>query len=98
MLVPVLVLPNPQNAVLIATRRPKAAERQAERLDAIARDLQDKVGPPKIRGLAWLRRLRSWHAGSVKPDEARQGLRQLGAVESDVRARIGRPRNSARPR
>jgi hypothetical protein len=43
LLVPVLILPNPQDAVLAQQRDVKqAAERQAERLDDIAKDLEEK--------------------------------------------------------
>ena len=87
-LVPVLVLPNPQPRPPPSNATSeKAAERQAERLDAIARDLQDKVGPPKGRGLAWLRPYQGLARQlRTQPDE-RANLRQLGAV-GDVRARI----------
>ena len=43
LIVPVLALPNPQTAVIAQQRQVReAAERQAERIEAVARDLQDK--------------------------------------------------------
>ncbi len=90
LLVPVLVLPNPQNAVIAKQRDVReAAERQAERLETVARDLQDKgrtSEDPRTRLAEELRELA--RQLRTKPDDLAANLRQLGAVESDIRARI----------
>ena len=90
LLVPVLVLPNPQDAVIAQQRDVRAAaDRQADRLDDLAEELDSRGGEvqdprtelaKELRELA--RRLRE------RPDELAANLRELGAVESGVRARI----------
>ncbi|MEJ7697445.1 MAG: hypothetical protein WKF78_12690 [Candidatus Limnocylindrales bacterium] len=89
-LVPVLVLPNPQDAVIAQQRDVReAADRQAERLDKLADELAVKGQTPEdprtklaqeLRDLA--RKLRE------RPTELATNLRQLASVESDVRARL----------
>ncbi|MFL5716620.1 MAG: hypothetical protein ACJ77V_03465 [Chloroflexota bacterium] len=90
LLVPVLALPNPQTAVIAQQRQVRdAAARQADRIEAVARDLQDKgrsADDPRTRLAEELRELA--RQLREKPDDLAASLRQLGAVESDIRARI----------
>ena len=90
LIVPVLSLPNPQTAVLAQQRQVRdAAERQAQRIDSVARDLQDKgrtADDPRTRLAEELRELACQLR--ERPDELAANLRQLGAVERDIRARI----------
>src|SRR5687767_2728759 len=90
LLAPVLLLPNPQDAVIAQQRDVReAADRQADRLDELAEDLESKGGEaedPRAELAEELRELaRQLRA---RPDELAVNLRQLGAVESEVRSRI----------
>ena len=86
----VLLVPNPQDLVIAQQRDVReAADRQADRLDELAEDLESKGAEAEdprtelaeeLRELA--RQLRE------RPDELAVNLRQLGAVESEVRSRI----------
>ena len=90
LLVPVLVLPNPQDAVIAQQRAVReTADRQADRLEDLARDLESKgrdAQDPRTRLAEELRELA--RQLREKPDELAANLRQLGAVESEVRSRI----------
>ncbi|HET7495816.1 MAG TPA: hypothetical protein VFJ80_10220, partial [Candidatus Limnocylindrales bacterium] len=90
LLVPVVVLPNPQDAVIARQRDVRvAADRQADRLEGLARDLESKgrnADDPRSRLAEELRQLA--RQLRERPDDLAANLRQLGAVESDVRARI----------
>ncbi|MEA2612597.1 MAG: hypothetical protein QOI52_556, partial [Chloroflexota bacterium] len=84
-----LIVPNPQDLVIAQQRDVReAADRQADHLEELARDLEAKgadANDPRtelakeLRDLA--RQLRQ------RPDELAVNLRQLGAVESEVRSR-----------
>ena len=97
---PVLALPNPQDAVIAQQRDVReAADRQAERLEELARDLEtkgDKADDPRrqlaeeLRELA--RQLRE------RPGDLAANLRQLGAVENGSEpGSIRRPSSGLRP-
>ncbi len=90
LLVPVVALPNPQNAVIAERQEVReAADRQADRLEEIARDLETRgrdAEDPRTRLAEELRELARQLRD--RPGELAANLRQLGAVESDVRARI----------
>ncbi|HZC33719.1 MAG TPA: hypothetical protein VE640_10570, partial [Candidatus Bathyarchaeia archaeon] len=89
-LIPVLALPNPQDAVIAQQRDIRAAaERQAQRLDDTAKELEAKGADTQdprtqlakdLRDLA--RQLRD------KPADLATNLARLGAIESGVRAQI----------
>ncbi|HUP54817.1 MAG TPA: hypothetical protein VM408_04865, partial [Methylomirabilota bacterium] len=90
LLVPVLLLPNPQDVVIAQQRDVReAADRQADRLEDLAEDLESKGGDaedPRTQLAEELRELaRELRA---KPDELAVNLRQIGAVESEVRSRV----------
>ena len=96
----VLLVPNPQDLVIAQQRDVReAADRQADRLDELAEDLESKGGEAEdprtelaeeLRELA--RQLRE------RPDELAVNLRQLGAVESEVRSRVDPVDGTARLR
>jgi len=89
-LFPVLALPNPQDAVIAQQRDIKAAaERQAQRLDDLAKDLQSKgadTQDPRTQLSEQLRELAEQLRD--RPGELATNLARLGAIESDVRSRI----------
>ena len=90
LLVPVLAIPNPQDAVIAQAQDVReAADRQADRLEDLADELDGKgedVDDPRKQLAEELRelalRLRE------QPGELAANLRELGSVENDVRARI----------
>ena len=90
LLVPVLGLPNPQDAVIAQQRDVReAADRQADRLDDLADELETKgrtTDDPRTQLAEELREL--VRQLRDRPDELAANLRQIGAVESDIRARI----------
>ena len=90
LLVPVLGLPNPQDAVIAQQRDVRAAaDRQADRLDELADELETKgrtTDDPRTQLAEELRELA--RQLRERPDELAVNLRQIGAVESDIRARI----------
>ena len=97
LLAPVLLIPNPQDA----RHRPaaqvrEAAERQAERLDELAHELETKgadAQDPRTRLAQELRDLaRQLRDG---PDQLDVNLARLGSVEAEVRAQID-PANEQR--
>jgi hypothetical protein len=90
LLVPVVALPNPQTAVIAKQREVReVAERQAQRIDAVARDLQDKgrtADDPRIRLAEELREL-ARQLGRSRT-RWRRTSSSSAQVESDVRAQI----------
>ena len=90
LLVPVLAIPNPQDAVIAQQQDIReAATRQAERLEDLAQDLEargEETTDPRTQLAEELRELARQLRD--KPGELAANLRQLGAVENDVRARI----------
>src|SRR5712691_4057893 len=97
LLVPVVLLPNPQDSVIARQQQVReAAERQAEKIDRVAEDLAAKGRDPndprtklaeELRELAL--RLRD------QPEALDANLARLGAIEDDVRAQID-PANEQR--
>ena len=89
LLVPALLLPNPQDVVLAQQRGVReAADRQADRLEELAEDLDSKGGEAEDRGHSSQRNCGSDASCVQRPDELALNLRQIGAVESEVRSRI----------
>ncbi|MBA2300333.1 MAG: hypothetical protein H0W22_06115, partial [Chloroflexi bacterium] len=90
LLVGLLVLPNPQDLVIAQQRDVReAADRQAERLEDLADDLDAKgaeAADPRTELAEELRELA--RQLRERPDELAVNLQQLGAVESEVRSRI----------
>ncbi|HEY4632824.1 MAG TPA: hypothetical protein VIH00_02820, partial [Candidatus Limnocylindrales bacterium] len=90
LLVPVLALPNPQDAVIAQQRDVReAAERQADRLDELAEDLENKgadADDPRTQLSEELRELA--RQLRERPDQLAVNLAQIGSVESRTRARI----------
>ena len=97
LLVPVTLLPNPQDAVIAQQQQVReAAERQAERIDRVAEDLADKGGDaqdPRTRLAQELRDLA--RQLRERPDDLDANLARLGAIETDVRAQVD-PANEQR--
>ena len=94
---PVLFLPNPQDAVIAQQQQlQEAAERQADRIERVAEDLESRgedANDPRTQLAEELRelalRLRE------HPDELEANLARLGAIEDQVRAQID-PANEQR--
>ena len=90
LVLPAILLPNPMDLVIAQNREVREeAERQAERIDEIAKDLEGKgakAGDPRadlaeeLRALA--ERLR------VNPGDLDRNLAQLGSVEDEVRSQL----------
>ena len=97
LLVPVTLLPNPQDAVIAQQQQVReAAERQAERIDRVAEDLADKGGDaqdPRTRLAQELRDLA--RQLRERPNDLDANLARLGAIETDVRAQVD-PANEQR--
>jgi hypothetical protein len=97
LLAPVLFLPNPQDIVIAQQQQLKeAAERQAERIDRVAEDLESKgedANDPRTQLAEELRelalRLRE------HPEDLDANLARLGTIEDEVRAQID-PANEQR--
>ena len=97
LLAPVVLLPNPQDAVIAQQQQVRqAAERQAERIDRAAEELGTKGQDPndprtrlaqELRDLA--RQLRE------RPSDLDANLARLGSIENDVRAQVD-PANEQR--
>ena len=91
LLIPAVLLPNPQDAVIALNRQVREeAQRQAQRIDDVAKDLGTKgvdANDPRTRLSEELRqlaeRLRS------NPDDLDMNLSQLGSIEDQVRAQLG---------
>ena len=97
LLAPVLLLPNPQDAVIAQQRQvQEAANRQAERLDDLAEELERRARTPTIRGRSSPQELRDL-ARQLRdqPDQLDVNLARLGSIEDDVRAQID-PANEQR--
>ena len=90
LLAPVLLIPNPQAEVIAQQRQVReAAERQADRLDDLARELDSKgvdTQDPRTRLAEELRDLA--RQLRERPAGLDVNLARLGSIESDVRARI----------
>ncbi len=97
LLAPVLLLPNQQDVVIAQQQALReAAERQAERIDRVAEDLEargEDANDPRTRLAQELRdlalRLRQ------EPENLDANLARLGAIEDEVRAQID-PANEQR--
>ena len=97
LLAPVLLIPNPQDAVIAQQRQVEAAaDRQANRLDELAKELDAKgadAQDPRTRLAQELRELARQLRD--KPSELDANLARLGAIEADVRAQTD-PANEQR--
>ena len=97
LLVPMTLLPNPQDAVIAQQQQVReAADRQAERIDRVADDLADKgqgTDDPRTRLAQELRDLA--RQLRERPDDLDANLARLGAIETDVRAQVD-PANEQR--
>ena len=90
LLAPVLLIPNPQHAVIAQARQEReAAQEQARRLDDLAKELEDKgadANDPRTRLAQELRDLARQLRD--RPGDLDVNLAKLGSVESDVRSRV----------
>ena len=97
LVVPAVLLPNPQDLVIAQNRQVREeAERQAERIDEIAKDLEGKgadANDPRTQLAEELRELAE--RLRTNPGDLDLNLAQLGAVEDDVRAQLD-PANEQR--
>ena len=88
LLVPVIVIPNPQDVVIAQQRQvADAADRQADRLDELAEELDSKgedSQDPRSRLAEELRQLARQLRD--KPTDLDVNLARLGAMEAEVRA------------
>jgi len=96
-LAPVILVPNPQNAVIAQQQQVReAAARQADRIDRVADELGTKSqdpNDPRTRLTQELRDLARQLRGH--PNDLDANLARLGAIENDVRAQID-PANEQR--
>ena len=94
---PVLLIPNPQDAVIAQQQQVReAAERQAEAIDKVAKELENKgadANDPRTRLAQELRDLAQQLR--QRPNDLDVNLARLGAIETDVRAQID-PANEQR--
>ena len=94
---PALLLPNPQDVVIAQQREIREeAERQAERIDEVAKSLEGKgadANDPRTQLAEELRQLAE--RLRTNPGDLDRNLAQLGAVEDDVRAQLD-PANEQR--
>ena len=97
LLAPVLLVPNPQDAVIAQQQQVReAAERQAEASTASPRTSRPRAQTRTIRARDLRRSCAISPASSAtSPDDLDVNLARLGAIESDVRAQID-PANEQR--
>ena len=97
LLAPVLLIPNPQDAVIAQQQQVReAAERQAEAIDRVAQELEDKgadANDPRTRLAQELRDLAQQLR--QRPNDLDVNLARLGAIETEVRSQID-PANEQR--
>ena len=97
LLVPAVLLPNPQDAAIAANRQVRdEANRQAQRIDEVAKDLADKganAEDPRTRLSEELRQLAA--RLRANPGDLDLNLSQLGSLEDEVRAQLD-PSNEQR--
>ena len=94
---PAVLLPNPQDAAIAANRQVRdEANRQAQRIDEVAKDLADKganAEDPRTRLSEELRQLAA--RLRANPGDLDLNLSQLGSLEDEVRAQLD-PSNEQR--
>ena len=97
LLAPVLLVPNPQDAVIAQQQQVReAAERQAQAIDRVAQELEDKgadANDPRTRLAQELRDLAQQLR--QRPNDLDVNLAHLGAIETEVRSQID-PANEQR--
>ena len=97
LVLPAILLPNPMDLVIAQNRQVREeAERQAERIDEIAKNLEGKgadADDPRTRLSEELRELAERLRDN--PGDLDRNLAQLGSVEDDVRAQLD-PANEQR--
>ena len=90
LIAPALLIPNPMDQVIAQNREVREeAERQAERIDQIAKDLEGKgasANDPRTQLAEELRELAERLRNN--PGDLDTNLAQLGSVEDDVRSRL----------
>jgi hypothetical protein len=97
LLLPAVLLPNPQDATIAQQRQLREeSQQQARRIEEIARELESKSGSAKDPRSELARELREL-AGQLRDDPAAldANLARLGSIEGDLRAQID-PSNEQR--
>ena len=96
-----LVVPNPMDQVIAQNQQVREeAERQAERIDEIAKDLEGKGADANDPRTDLAEQLRERLAERLRdnPGDLDANLARLGSVEDEVRAQLDPPTSKRQPR